>query len=69
MLSSNAFGKGTAYLGIVTHGLDLARLLVSFFLPVVGFILISIAGPLYLIWFPLLARDFFRLGRGVSSEA
>jgi hypothetical protein len=69
MLSSKAFGKSTAYVGILTHGLDLAHLLTGFFLPAVGFVLIAIAGPLYLVWFPLLARDFFRLGRGVSSEA
>jgi hypothetical protein len=63
MLSSNAFGKATAYVGVVTHGLDLAHLLVGFFIPAGGVILMMIAGPLYLIWFPLLARDFFRLGR------
>jgi hypothetical protein len=63
MLSSNAFGKATAYVGVVTHGLDLAHLLVGFFIPAGGVILMMIAGPLYLVWFPLLARDFFRLGR------
>ena len=68
MLSSKAFWKGTAYVGIVTHGLDLAHLLVGFFLPAVGFILIAIAGPLYLIWFPLLARDFFRLMQNDTLE-
>ena len=66
MLSSKAFGKSTAYVGIFAHGLDLTRLLIGFFLPADGFILIAIAGPLYLVWFPLLARDFFRLGR-ISS--
>jgi hypothetical protein len=63
MLSSNAFRKSTAYVGVDTHGLDLARLLLGFFLPSVGFGLMAIAGTLYLIWFPMLARDFFRLGR------
>jgi hypothetical protein len=63
MLSSNAFRKSTAYVGIVTHGLDLAHLLIGFFLPAGGFVLLAIAGPLYLVWFPLLAQDFFRLGR------
>jgi len=47
---------------IVTHGLDLLHLLVGFFIPT-GVILMAIAGPLYLVWFPLLARDFFRLVR------
>ena len=69
MLSSNAFGKSTAYVGIATHGLDLARLLLGFFFPSVGFGLMAIAGTLYLVWFPLLARDFFRLSRSdVSLE-
>jgi len=63
MLSSNAFGKSTACVGIVTHGLDLAHLLVGFFFPAGGVVLIQIAGTLYLVWFPLLARDFFRLSR------
>jgi hypothetical protein len=63
MVSSNAFGKSTGYIGIVTHGLDLAHLLLGFFFPAVGAVLIQIAGTLYLVWFPLLARDFFRLGR------
>jgi hypothetical protein len=69
MLSSNAFRKGTAYVGIATHGLDLARLLLGFFLPSVGFGLMAIAGTLYLVWFPLLARDFFRLSKNNSSKA
>jgi hypothetical protein len=69
MLSSNAFGKSTAYVGIVTHGLDLAHLLVGFFFPAGGVVLIQIAGTLYLVWLPLLARDFFRLSRSdIPSE-
>ena len=64
MVSSNAFGKGTAYVGIATHGLDLARLLLGFFIPSLSFGLMAVAGTLYLVWFPLLARDFFRLARG-----
>ncbi len=27
-----------------------------------------VAGPLYLVWFPLLARDFARLARGGAME-
>ena len=63
MLKSDHFSKYTAYVGIITHGLDLAHVLVGFFAPQVGVILMVVAGPLYLVWFPLLARDFFRLGR------
>jgi hypothetical protein len=63
MLWGKTFGKLTAYVGIATHGLDLAHGLVGFLFPTGGVILMAIAGPLYLVWFPLLARDFFRLGR------
>jgi hypothetical protein len=62
MLGGENFGKWTAYVGTLTHGLDLAHALVGFFAPTAGVILMAIAGPLYLVWFPLLARDFFRLG-------
>lgn len=63
MLSSESFSRATAYVGILTHGLDLARVFISFILPDVGVIIMAIAGTLYLIWFPLLARDFLQLGR------
>jgi hypothetical protein len=68
MVSSEAFGKSTAYVGIVTHGLDLAHLLIGFFFPAGGVLLIQIAGTLYLVWFPLLARDFFRLSRSRNGS-
>jgi len=67
MLTSNAFRKSTAYVGVATHGLDLAHLLLGLFFPSVGSILLQIAGTLYLVWFPLLARDFFRLSRNSSN--
>jgi len=67
MLRSNAFGKLTAWVGVVMHGLDLAHLFLIIFFPTVGVILMAVAGPLYLVWFPLLARDFFRLARGNSK--
>jgi hypothetical protein len=63
MLRSPAFGKVTAWLGVVMHSLDLLHILVGFFLPAGGVALMMVAGPLYLVWFPLLARDFFRLGK------
>ena len=63
MLESHSFGKLTVWLGIVMFGLDLAHLLTGFFFPAGGVILMAIAGTLYLGWFPLLARDFFRLAK------
>jgi hypothetical protein len=68
MLRSKNFSKSTAYLGILTHGLDLFRVFIGFFAPQVGTIIMMVAGPLYLVWFPLLARDFFRLGRNATKE-
>ncbi len=61
MLKSNVFNKLTAYTGIVTHGLDLVHIIIGFFLPTVGIILMAIAGPLYLLWFPLIGIRLFKL--------
>ena len=61
MLKSNVFNKLTAYTGIVTHGLDLAHIVIGFFLPTVGIIIMAIAGPLYLLWFPLIGIRLFKL--------
>ncbi len=61
MLKSNVFNKLTAYTGIVTHGLDLVHIIIGFFLPKLGIILMAVAGPLYLLWFPLIGIRLFRL--------
>lgn len=61
MLKQNIFSKLTAYTGIFTHGLDLAHILIGFFLPSIGIILMAIAGPLYLLWFPLVGIRLFKL--------
>lgn len=63
MLRSSVFSKATAWIGVVTHGLDLLHILLGFWLPAVGASLMYVAGPLYLIWFPLLGRDLLRLAR------
>lgn len=63
MLRTSAFSKLTAWVGIVMHGLDLLHVLVGFAAPAAGAMLMWVAGPLYLAWFPLLARDFFHLGK------
>jgi hypothetical protein len=67
MLDGKTFGKTIAYWGVLTHGLDLAHILLRFILPTGGIILMAIAGPLYVVWFPLLARDFFRLAKSRSK--
>ncbi len=63
MLSGKAFGKATAWVGIATHGLDLAHILANFVMPAAGVALMGIAGPLYLVWFPLVAWRLFQLRR------
>jgi hypothetical protein len=63
MLRSASFSKVTAWVGVVMHGLDLLHIVAGFFIPAAGVALMIVAGPLYLLWFPLLARDFFRLAK------
>lgn len=62
MLGQPIFRSATAYVGLVTHGLDLAHILLGSFFPKLGVILMAVAGPLYLVWFPLLALDLLKLG-------
>ncbi len=63
MLKSGDFGKFTAYSGIIANGLDLVQHTLKPFSPSLMPILLMIAGPFYLVWFPLLSRDFFRASR------
>jgi hypothetical protein len=64
MLRSNVFSKTTAIVGIVAHGLDLVHIL----LPGVGVALMAVAGPLYLIWFPMVGLRLLQLGRSGASS-
>lgn len=64
MLRSDVFSRTIAYIGILTHGLDLAHIILGVFLPAAGIVLMAVAGPLYLIWFPLVGRRLLQLGRG-----
>ena len=63
MLRGKTFSKVTAYAGILANGFDLTQHLMRPFLPSIASILLMIGGPFYLLWFPLLGRDLFRLGR------
>ena len=67
MLRSSVFSKTVAYVGIVTHGLDLAHVLLGPLVPGAGFVLMALAGPLYLIWFPLVGSRLLRLGKRRAS--
>ncbi len=61
MLRSSVFSRTTAYMGIVMHGLDLARIVFALLLPTSGVILMAIAGPLYPVWFFLVGRRLLRI--------
>ena len=63
MLRSIVFSRASAYVGIVTHSLDLAHMLLGFFLPGLGAALLGTAGVLYPIWFFLLGRRLLQLSR------
>jgi hypothetical protein len=66
MLRNSAFSKLTAWVGVFMHALDLSNIPFGFFAPMGGVVMMWIAGPLYLVWFPLLARDFFKIARNNS---
>jgi hypothetical protein len=68
MLRSSVFSRTTAYLGILTHGLDLAHIVCGLFLPVSGVVLMAIAGPLYPIWFFLVGRRLLQSAAKGSSR-
>ena len=63
MLGNNIFSRSTAVVGIITHGLDLLHIIISFFLPFAGYILMVTAGTLYLLWFLLIGLGLFRICR------
>ena len=63
MLPGNVFNKLTAYVGIITHGLDFAHFFFLLLLPPVGVILLAIAGTLYLVWFPLIGVRLIQIGK------
>lgn len=71
MLRSAHFGRLTAYLGMLGHGLDLARLTMNLaFLPEeLGAVLLMIGGAPQLVWLVMVASAFMRLGRTRPASA
>ncbi len=61
MLRSKNFSKVTAYSGLLANAFDLVQHLLHPFVPEVMGIVTPAMGIFYLIWFPMLARDLFRL--------
>ena len=67
MLPGKVFNKLTAYVGIITHGLDFAHFFFLFLIPPVGIILLAIAGTLYLLWFPLIGVRLIQIGNQAQA--
>ena len=67
MLRTRVFGRPTAWVGILTHALDLVHVVLGPFAPGAGFAFMAAAGPLYLAWFPMVGRRLLELGRGRPS--
>ncbi len=67
MLRSGVFGRVTAWLGILMHGLDLAHIVLALPAPTAGFVLMAVAGPLYPVWFFLVGRTLLRVARQVPG--
>jgi hypothetical protein len=63
MLRSKEFSKLTAIAGLLGNALDLTQHLLHPFAPSISAPIQMLMGPFYLVWFPMLARDFFRLAK------
>jgi hypothetical protein len=63
MLRGVVFSRATAWVGLVTHGLDLSQMALGLVIPAVKVAIMVVAGPLYLVWFFLIGRRLLQLGR------
>lgn len=67
MLRSRDFSKVTAVSGLIGNALDLIQHLLHPFAPFISAPVQMFMGIFYFVWFPMLARDFFKLAKGSSS--
>lgn len=65
MLRSKEFSKLTAWAGLMANALDLVQHLLHPFTPALSEVILRAAGPFYLVWFPILARDFIRMRKAM----
>lgn len=65
MLRSRDFSKVTAVSGLLGNALDLIQHLLHPFAPSIAASIQMVMGVFYLVWFPMLARDFLRMARKV----
>jgi hypothetical protein len=68
MLQNRIFSKTTAILGLLTHGLDLAHIIIGIFAQEIGVYLMFVAGPLYPLWFILVGRRLLQLGSKYDAD-
>jgi len=66
MLRSKDFSKVTAYAGLLGNGFDLLQHMIHPFAPSFAAPIQMFMGIFYFTWFPMLARDFFRLAKEKS---
>lgn len=57
MMGDKNFTKLTIISGILSNGLDLIQHLIHYSLPLVAERILMVAGPIYIIWFIMLAKD------------
>ncbi len=68
MLRSKDFSKVTALSGLLGNALDLTQHILHPLAPDVSALLLMVMGPFYLVWFPMLARDLFRLAKREATQ-
>jgi hypothetical protein len=67
MLRSKDFSKVTAISGLIGNALDLVQHLLHPFALSIAVPIQMFMGIFYFVWFPMLARDFFKLAKGSSN--
>jgi hypothetical protein len=69
MLRSKDFSKVTAWAGLLGNGFDLVQHVLHPFVPSVAGPIQTVMGVFYVVWYPMLARDLFRLVRSLPQES
>jgi hypothetical protein len=67
MLRSRVFGKVTATVGVVANSLVLTYFVVLPLAPTIAFLFPATSAPFRLLWYILIARRLFQLGRGAPE--
>lgn len=69
VMLQGVFSRGTAWLGIITHTLDLGHLVCGRFVPVTGMVMMAVAGVLYPFWLFLVGRKLLQLARQKTIQS